>query len=1122
MTGFILLRVRAHRLLLAASLLAVLLTTCVLAVLVAFSGTVGKAALQHGLGHRDAGAAALVVSAHVPSERRHAAAQAVARGARQTFDGLPVTVRDLERSGSYALPRELTGAASGAELPDLTEFAALDRSRIELVEGTLPGPVGTAAQPLQVALPEAAAKQLRLRPGAQLTLADRASDKPVDIRVTGLYRAADASDPYWQLDSLGGRGVRTLAFTTYGPLLADPSVLASPRTSQGASAWLATADFRGLGTERIAALRSAAESGSAALRKDPVFAGSVTVRTGLPTVLVQAERTLTVSRSTLVIVAVQLVVLAACALMLVARLLNSERAGETELLRARGGSRRRIRGLIALEAVLLALPAALCAPLFAGPLSRELVERSSLGRIGLRFDDAAGPSVWLVAGLVAVCCAAAVVAPAVSAGADLRRGRAAALPAPLRAGADIALLAVAAVAYWQLNRQTSHSGTGVLSDDRSGRLGVDPLLVVTPALALLAGTVLILRLMPLAARFVERRAAGGRKLPAALAAWQFSRRPQRGAGPVLLLVLAVSMGMLAIGQSASWDRSQGDQADFRVGASMRVRDNDLVSPGDAGQYASQPGVMAAAPAHRSALGLSGNRVATVLALDTAQAEQHLLLREDNADGKAGRLLAAVRSHGAGARSGLVLPGGTSRITLRLRLQDELTKSAPKGFVATATVVVEDGYGLVYGLPAGTVPADGAVHVRMLDLDRTGGGRRAVPVGPLTITGLRLDGQVLPGMDSNLRFSVEQVLAQGPDRARSHAVAVPDGLRWQGSSTGTVDGIAQPPTALRPSAARPLTVAYRVASTVDKDAPYLPAENTELRLTAERPAAPRQLAAIATDAFLRAAGARRGQSVDVTLAGEDVRVKVVGTVRQLPTTGPEANATAPDGSGESTSITGPGATDTDGGALLLDLRAVNELFARRGSAPPVPTEWWLRAAPGRTAAVADALRVRPDADPADVLVRDEVAEELFDDPLGAGPRQALPAVALAAAVLAAIGFAVGAVGSLRERSAELAVLNALGASRRRLAWSVAAEQSVLIAMALLAGAALGTALTRAVVPLIVLTGRATRPTPDILVELPLSHVMLLLAGVAFLPLLTVAVTALRRAEPAVTLRHQGDA
>ncbi|MGW1888556.1 FtsX-like permease family protein [Streptomyces sp. NPDC001970] len=1124
MTRFVLLRLRAHRLLLTASLLAVLLTTCVLAVLTAFSGIVGNAALQHSLGHRDAAAAALVVSADVPSARRQAAEEAVERGARQTFDGLPVSVRELERSGPYALPRELRGAAADAELPDLTEFAALDRSRIELVEGTLPGPVGTAAEPLPVAIPEAAAQQLKLRPGARLTLADRVSDKPLEVRVTGLYRAADAADPYWQLDSLGGRGVRTLAFTTYGPLMADPSVLASPRTSQGATAWLATAGFRDLGTERIAALRTAAERGPEALRKDPAFAGSVIVRTGLPGVLAQAERALMVSRSTLVIVAVQLVVLAAYALLLVARLLSSERAGEIDLLRARGGSRRRITGLAALEAALLALPAALCAPLLAGPLSRQLVERSSLGRIGLRFEDATGTAVWLVAGLVAVGCAAAVVAPAVTASAGRRRGRAAALPAPLRAGGDIALLLVAAVAYWQLNQQTAHSGSGVLSDDRNGSLGVDPLLAVAPALALLAGTVLVLRLMPPAARFVERRAAGGRTLPSALAAWQFSRRPQRGAGPVLLLVLAVSMGMLAIGQSASWDRSQDDQADFRVGASLRVLDNDVVSPGDAGQYASQAGVRAAAPAHRTALGLSDNRIATVLALDTARAEQHLMLREDLADAKADRLLAATRSHGADVSPGLVLPDDTNRITLHLRLQDEWRKTAVTGFVSAATVVVEDGYGLVHRLPAGNVAADGGVHVIDLDLDRTGGGRRAAPVGPLTITGLRLDGRVPPGVTGNLRLSVEQVLAIGADGA-ARPVAVPNGMRWQGSSTGTLDGIAQKPVTLRPSAsaARPLAVAYRIASTVGRDDPYPPAEGTELRLTAERPAPAPELAGIASDAFLRAAGARQGQSVNVTLAGEDVRVRIVDTLRQLPTTGPEANAAAAqlNGSGPSTTGTEPVTENADGGALLLDLRAVNELFAHRASAPLAPTEWWLSTAPGKAAAVADALRERPDADPADVMVRDEVAEELSDDPLGAGPRQALPAVALAAAALAAVGFAVSAVGSLRERSAELSLLNALGAPRRRLARMVAAEQGVLIATGLLAGAALGAALTRAVVPLIVLTGRATQPAPDVSVELPLSHVSLLLVGVALLPVLAVAAIALRRAHPALTLRHQGD-
>ncbi|MYV68840.1 hypothetical protein GT043_23450, partial [Streptomyces sp. SID2131] len=49
MTGFVFLRVRAHRLLLAAALLSVLLTTSVLATLAAFSGAIGDAALQAGL-----------------------------------------------------------------------------------------------------------------------------------------------------------------------------------------------------------------------------------------------------------------------------------------------------------------------------------------------------------------------------------------------------------------------------------------------------------------------------------------------------------------------------------------------------------------------------------------------------------------------------------------------------------------------------------------------------------------------------------------------------------------------------------------------------------------------------------------------------------------------------------------------------------------------------------------------------------------------------------------------------------------------------------------------------------------------------------------------------------------
>lgn len=71
-----------------------------------------------------------------------------------------------------------------------------------------------------------------------------------------------------------------------------------------------------------------------------------------------------------------------------------------------------------------------------------------------------------------------------------------------------------------------------------------------------------------------------------------------------------------------------------------------------------------------------------------------------------------------------------------------------------------------------------------------------------------------------------------------------------------------------------------------------------------------------------------------------------------------------------------------------------------------------------------------------------------------------------------------------------------------------------------GVALGTVLTRAVIPLIVLTAQATRPVPGVLVQLPVAHVALLLVAVAVTPLIVTATLALRRADPATSLREQG--
>ncbi|WP_367323007.1 FtsX-like permease family protein [Streptomyces sp. HUAS ZL42] len=1088
---FVLLRARAHRPLLAAALLTVLLTSAVLATLTAYSGAIGDAALRHSLREpRNAADSALIVKADVPAEGRTAADTTVRNGARATFDGLPVTVRTLLRSGPYALPRSLQPRAERTGEPDLTYLAALDRSQVRITAGRAPEE-GSA---LEAAVPQTAARRLGLKPGTRLTLADRLGGSAVQVRITGVYRPADPAAPYWRLDDLGGRGVKEGAFTTYGPLLATPSVITGGKVSAGPSAWLASADYSTVTTGRIDTLREAARTGSAALRDQPALSGTTASTTSLPDVLDRADRALLVSRSTLLIVALQLTLLAACALLLVARLLSSERVGETRLLRARGASRARIAGLAALEALLLAGPSVICAPLLAGPLTRLLAEQGPLARIGLHLDVPSGGrlGVWLVAAGVALGCASAVTAPELAAALGGARGdgredpssdgtrvaRPRSLPAPVRAGADLGLLAVAGVAYWQLNRQPSGAVTG----DTAGTLGIDPLLVAAPALALLAGTVLTLRLLPPVARLAERRAAGGRGLATALAGWQFSRRPTRGAGPVLLLVLAVALGMLAIGQGASWDRSQADQADFRAGAPVRVLGTGAAGLGRTEEYAAVPRAGAAAPVVRTTLPLSGGRSAAVLAVDTAHAADMLLMRRDLASEPVRPLLAGLSPRGSAA--GVNVPAGAARLRLTTTL-----RSSGTGMTADVTLTLEDRYGIPYQLPAGRLPADGRPHALVVELPGT--------QGRLTLSSLRLDMSQPAGRAQQHRFTVDGLESVAADGA---ARRLPLPSSWTatpgiGDGEPALPGGTDIPTPPQLTSSAPPTMEY--------DTGYVPSEDSwgtsplTVRLGVTQPAAP-EVTGVATERFLTSAGARTGQNVDVTFGGESVPVRIVRTVRELPTTAE---------------------TDT-GGALLVDLRAVNRVLEERYGAGVPPNEWWLRPVPGHAADVAAALRARPDMDPGRVVVRDEIADELRDDPFGAGPEAAFAVAAGVAAALAAVGFAVSAAGSLRERDAEFAILRALGAPRRRLARMIAAEHGVLVLLGLLVGAALGTVLTRAVIPLVVLTAQATRPVPHVLVELPPGQAAVLLAAVAVTPLAVTVVLALRRADPASALRFQG--
>ncbi|MFG3258068.1 FtsX-like permease family protein [Streptomyces sp. NPDC048172] len=1153
MTGFIFLRVRAHRLLVAAAVLTVVLATSVLAALTAFSSAIGDAGLRRALQHQSAPRTVVDVRSDVTPENEDRTDAAVRKAAHRSFAGLPARVAASTSSESYALPRALRPAdAEKSKDADLTRFASLDRARVRMTAGSWPSAPSTAGDGtvVEVAVPEPAAKRLKLRPGDTFRVTSRLSGPPpVRVKVTGVYLPRSPGSPYWRLDPLKGQGTETLDYTTYGPLTLPDGGFATAEQKEGAEAglpvpaerrWQARADFTGLTAARVGELRDHVKHAVASFG-DARDAPDAVATSELPRLLDSLDRTLLVTRSTLLIAGLQLVLLTGLALLLVAQLLTSEREGETALLRARGASRTRVCVLSALEALLLALPAALLAPLLAEPAVRQLTGHGALARAGVEPVVRLPAGSWWVAALTALGCAAVLVLPmlrrrggagaadpenggegAADGGAPTSRRRRGAVTA-LRGGADLALVGLAAVAYWQLERRADGSGvlSGGTGDGVGGALGIDPVLVAAPALALLAGTVLVLRLLPLAARLGERRATRGRGLAAALAGWQLSRRPLRGAGPALLLVLAVATGVFAVGQGASWDRSQGDQADFRTGADVAVDATAAGALSLGGLYDGVDGVRGVAPVARSEITGEGNRTVRILATDTRAAGDGVLrLRDDLADEPLPRLLrplAGPGRHGAGAaaRTGIVLPEHTTALRLRVRA-DVLREGGGKGHGDdatdtgdTLTLTLEDRYGVPYRFILGEVPADGKEHTLTVRPATPGG----TPAGPLRVTRLNV-AYPAPPRATERRLTVASLRAEDRD-GETRSVHPRRAERWRGTyraedpAAVLGKGPYDTPRGGTGHARRdgpPLEFRYGTGSAPEPAYPDDPAQVSldlvpAARAAASAPARGKDapLSVVATEAYLRAGGAKVGDRVKVQISGAELTARIAGSVRELPTVGHPAGG------------------KEDSGALLFDLAALDRTLLDHDSDPLEPDSWWLSTRPGAAGDVARELRGNPAVD--SVRVRDELASALRDDPLGAGPRSALTAITLAAAALAATGFAVSTAGAARERAGEFAVLRALGASRRRLARSLAAEQGLLVLLSLALGLALGVLLTRLVVPLIVLTQSATRPVPELRVTLPPGQLALLLAAVVAVPLVVVAATALRRADPVETLRTE---
>ncbi len=436
--------------------------------------------------------------------------------------------------------------------------------------------------------------------------------------------------------------------TSYGPAVVNPAAFGGALTVRQAS-WMVLPQAPAMARGNIEALNTG--TAAAVTQLNELLPEGLIVTSGLPQVLVGIASTIVLTRSLFTIAALLLLLVAGAALVLAARLLAGLREEESALLRARGATRWQVVRPVLAEAVLLGAAAGLAGVLAGTRLTGVLARLADL-----RLDGYTGRGIaslaWLSALAMLVLCAAVMAWPALHApapdAARLRRGRQARLAGIAWAGGDLALVAIAAVAVWELR------GYSAVAHPATGSLGIDPVVALAPVLALAGVAIIPLRGLPLLARLADQATDRGRRLAAAMVSWQIARRPIRQAGPALLVVVAVATTTLALAGYASWRQSAADQAAFAVGSDVRVDAADQLPLGASGAITRAPGVTAATSASLASIGNGGQ----LIALDASTAGKTILLRSDLSSLPVSTLWPRITPR---PTPGLVLPGQPERL-----------------------------------------------------------------------------------------------------------------------------------------------------------------------------------------------------------------------------------------------------------------------------------------------------------------------------------------------------------------------------------------------------------------------------------------------------------------------------
>ncbi|MFI5272780.1 MAG: FtsX-like permease family protein [Ktedonobacterales bacterium] len=551
------------------------------------------------------------------------------------------------------------------------------------------------------------ADAFHLTTGMALTVAEFGEHSLTStVTISGVWEPVSVNDPYWNgLDFSASSGGTVI----YPVLVSADTFFGELTRFSGLGMhqnWIFYTQPDSITTSNMSSVAAAVGTFRSRMNGDvQALQGitSVSTLTGLDQTVADIQAQQALLALPLYVIVAQVVGLALLFVVAMSALLVEGQAQEISTLKSRGASASQLLATFSAQGLLLGIFAAVAGPFLAALLAIWLIKRfvasSVLTGAGISssyLTQLANPASVIVPAVVGslLGVAAVILTARQSARMDVlafRREQARPTRVPFwkRYYLDLALVALCLVGYFELGQFAGTSTRAALGGASS------PLLLVTPALLLLAGALIVLRVLPLGAQAGARVAARGRGLTSLLAFAQVERSPGRYSRMTLLLVLAVGLGFFALTFDASLTHNVSDHAAYAVGADLRLTTADGLGKGrdttELQQLQQQPGVGAITEANRAQLTTTpdqGNNPVDVLAIDPATfggVAGPVSWRSDFASVPLSTLMQRVASGGKSGQLPAVVSDAFAS-QYHVYVGDAFTLGLPSSGVATFTTV----------------------------------------------------------------------------------------------------------------------------------------------------------------------------------------------------------------------------------------------------------------------------------------------------------------------------------------------------------------------------------------------------------------------------------------------------